>query len=57
MTLVDAKAPALGIIADKARLDDDEVLAVMGVGPMAIDCDLAADPAVVERKGAEMRSG
>ncbi len=51
---VDAEAVAVGVIADMAGLDDDEVLAMRGIGPVAIDGDLAADAAVVERKGAEM---
>jgi hypothetical protein len=37
-----------------ARLNDDEILAVMGMRPMAVGGDLAANPAVVERKGLEM---
>ena len=54
VALVDAEPPDLGVVADMARLDDDEVLAMMGIGPVAVDRDLAADPAVVEGKGAEM---
>ena len=31
MALVDTKAPAVGVIVDMGRLDDDKVLAVMGI--------------------------
>jgi hypothetical protein len=43
MALIDAKAPGVGIAADMACLDDDEVLAVIGVGTVAVGRDLAAD--------------
>src|SRR6202021_1968287 len=52
--LVDAEPSGLGVVADMAGLDDDQVLAVMRMRPMAVDRDLAADPAVVEGKRAEM---
>jgi hypothetical protein len=54
LTLVHAKAPGTGIVADVAGLNDDEILAVVGVRAVAIDRDLAADPAMVEWKGTEM---
>ncbi|WP_157860940.1 hypothetical protein [Bradyrhizobium viridifuturi] len=37
-----------------AGLDQHQVLAVMGIRPMAVDRDLAADPSMVERKRSEM---
>src|SRR6185437_13661533 len=54
LALIDAEALGSGIIADVTGLDNDKVLAVIGVGTMAIDRNIAADPAVVERKGTEM---
>ena len=54
VALVDAEAAGVGVVADMARLDDHEVLAVMGIGAVAVDRDFAADPAVVEGKGTEM---
>jgi putative ubiquitin-RnfH superfamily antitoxin RatB of RatAB toxin-antitoxin module len=51
---VDAEATAIGVITNVARLDDDEILAVGGVRAVAIDRNLAADPAMIERKRAEM---
>jgi len=35
-------------------LDNDEVFAVMGIGAVAVDRDLTADPAMVEREGAKV---
>ena len=53
--LIDAVALAVGIVADMAGMDDDEVFAMMGMRPVPIGGDLAADPAVVSnRKGPEM---
>src|ERR1700761_5336055 len=54
LALIDAEVPRSGIVADVTRLDDDEILAVMRIGTMAIDGDLAADTAVVEGKSPEM---
>ena len=42
------------IIADVTGLEDDQVFAVMGVRAMSIGGDLAANPPMVEGKGAEM---
>src|ERR1700722_4762922 len=52
--LVDAESPGIGIVADMAGMDDDEVFAMMGMRPVPVGGDLAADLAVVERKGPEM---
>lgn len=52
--LVDAEAAAERIIADLAGLNDDEILAVMGVRPMPIRRHLAADPSMIEGERAEM---
>ena len=54
LTLVDAETPGRRVVADVARLDDDEILAMMGMRPVAVEGDLAADQAVIEREGAEM---
>jgi hypothetical protein len=43
-----------GIIADVTGLKDDQIFAMMGVRAMPIGGDLAADPPMVEGKGAEM---
>src|SRR5271166_484170 len=51
---VEAEAPGIGVVPYMRGLDDDEVLAMMGVGTVTVDRDLAADPAVIEGKGAEM---
>ncbi len=52
--LVDAESAANRIIADVPGLNDDEILAMMGVRPMPIRRHLAADPSVVEGERAEM---
>ena len=54
LALVNAEALGIGVVPDMAGLNDDEVLAVMGMRPVAVGGDLAADPAVVEGKCAEM---
>src|SRR5262249_8859505 len=54
MTLVNPKMPGVGVVADMARLDDNEILTVMRIGAVAVDRDLAADPAMIEREGAKM---
>jgi hypothetical protein len=48
---VDAELLCIGVVADIARLDDDRVFAVIGMRPVPAGGDLAADPAVIERKG------
>ena len=54
MPLVDAETAGVGTVADVACLNDDEVLAVMRMGSVAVDRHLAADTAVIERKRTEM---
>ena len=54
LALIDAEALGIGIVADMAGMDDDQVLAMMGMRPVPVGGDLAADLAVVERKGPEM---
>lgn len=49
-----AEALRFGVVADVAGLEDQQVLAMMGVRAVAVGCDLAADLAVVEGEGAEM---
>jgi hypothetical protein len=51
---VNAETFCVGVVTDVARLNDDEILAVMGVRSMAVGGDLAANPAVIEWKGLEM---
>jgi hypothetical protein len=51
---VDAEAASVGVISHMGGLDDDEVLAVMGVGTVPVDGHLAADPAMIEGKRAKM---
>jgi len=54
LPLIDAEPLAIGVVADMAGLDDDEIFTVMGMRPVPIERDVAADQAVVERKGSEM---
>jgi len=51
---VDAEFPALRVVADVACLKQQEVLAVVRVGAVAVDRDDAADAPVVEGERAEM---
>ena len=53
-TLIDAEALGVGIVADMAGMDDDEVFAMMGMRSVPVGGDLAANAAVIERKGSEM---
>jgi hypothetical protein len=54
LTLVDAEPLCVGVVTNVTRLDDDQVFAVMGMRGVPVGGDLAADPAVIERKGPEM---
>ena len=48
LALIDAEALGIGIVADMAGMNDDQVLAMMGMWPVPVGGDLAADLAVVE---------
>src|SRR5262249_32085380 len=52
--LVDAEALALRVVAHVARMNDDEIVAMIGVRSMAGGRDLAAGAGVVEWKSAEV---
>jgi len=43
-----------GIITNVACLDDNQILAMFGVGAVAIGCNNTANHAMVERKGTEV---
>jgi hypothetical protein len=57
LPLIDAEPLAIGVVADMACLDDDEIFTVMGMWPVPVERDIAADKTVVERKGSEMLGG
>ena len=54
LPLIDAEPLGIGVVADMACLDDDEIFAVMGMRSVPIERNVAADQAVVERKGSEV---
>jgi hypothetical protein len=54
LPLIDAEPLGIGVVADMACLDNDEIFAVMGVRPVPIERNIAADQAVIEREGSEV---